>query len=182
MREDLHFITAWAENFSDAVKQCADSITQSAHIAEPQRYMLAAVSEDDELHIISENRLLESFGFDNGLRIEDLSSMMQVWIEEDVIGYVTDFLDKTTGQLTRPVSNRRYLEAISPCGLRVMGNYLVSAAGIKTFRRDYGDAEADVLNQDFNAFEFSKYGLTNLAVSEGERSHKKFVVVIKTIL
>jgi len=189
VREDVHFITAKAESFQGAIKEAAEAIRCGANIAEPEKHMLAVLSQDDEAKFLKDAACLSDYGLGEGLSIRALNAILQAWIEEDVIGYVADFLSRTSGELTKPISSRRYLEALSPCGTRVVGNYLLSAAALKTFRRNYGDAEADVLRQDFNAYELGKYGLTNLAneaeIPEPGREEKKlrrYVIVMKTIL
>jgi len=188
MREDVHFITVKAADFDAAVEEAERVMSQDGGVKDPRRYMLTVISQDNEIRMLKAPGYLQAAELGPGLRIQDLSSMLQVWIDEDAIGYFTHFLDKTAGDLTAPVENKKYLQSLRPCTLRCLANYLNAAAEIKAFRESYGDAEADVLCQDFNPCVFHEYGLTNFADSveceartRQDNNLKRYVVVIQTV-
>jgi len=184
MSKIVHFIVVKAKGFEGAISEVAGFMKTETHIAAPQKYMLAVVSQDDKMLLLQETE------FSEDLTIEKLNNIFQDWISEDAVGYAADFLDKTFGKFAGPAANREYLNPLSPCSMRALGNYLMSAAAIKTFRRNYGDAEADVLYQDFNACELDKCGVTNLADSiesaaesgRGENANlNRYAVVIRLV-
>lgn len=188
MREEVHFITVKARDFDPAVTEAVRVMSEDGGVDEPRRYMLTVISQNNEIRMLKDAAYLQAADLGPELRIQDLNNMLQAWINEDALGYLTGFLDKTSGNLTAPIENKKYLESLRPCTLRCLANYLNAAAEIKAFRESYGDAEADVLYQDFNPYVFHEYGLTNAAdsvecekrIQQGEFL-KSYVVVIQRV-
>ncbi len=188
MREDVHFITVKAADFEAAIEEAQHVMSEDSGVSGARRYMLTVVSQDNEVRLLKSAGYLRAAELAPELTIQNLNAMLQVWLDQDPVGYFAHFLDKTAGDLTRPVENKKYLESLRPCSLRCLANYLKEAAEIKAFRKSYGDAEADVLYQDFNSCVFHEYGLTNAADrlecekrNRQDSNMKRYVVVIQVL-